>query len=108
MAKGKKKKPNAKRTEKFFLGFDRVVRGLIEAQQKIDRSIKIGTKRVAQSKRGPADVLKANRASLTGSRDAKRIVNEALRQMSKAPCLDQFMNCDPEYYSAAKVSRRSS
>lgn len=102
MAKAKKK-PKVKQTEKFFLGLHRVIRDLITAQAKIESSIKIGTKRVKQG--GPNDVVEANRKSLAGSREAKRIVNTALRGLNKAPCLDQFMNCDPAYFRAA-VARR--
>lgn len=102
MAK-EKKKTKVKRTEKFFLGLHRIIRDLIAAQAKIERSIKTGTKRVKQG--GPDDVVKANRKSLAGSREANRIVNTALRDLNKAPCLDQFMNCDPEYFRAAAARR---
>lgn len=101
----KAKRPKAKRTEKIRLGLNGVIRALMTAQKRAERSIKIGRKRVAESRGGPADVIKANRASLAGSRDAKRIVAAALRQLNAAPCLDQFMNCDPEYFRATTARR---
>jgi hypothetical protein len=95
VAKGRK--IDGKRTEKFFLGFNRIVAELQDAEKKIDKSIKVGAARVARAK--AESVKKANRESLSGSREARRIVRIVVRQMSAAPCLDQFMNCDPEYYS---------
>lgn len=101
-----KAKIDGKRTEKYFLGFNRILADLMAADKKIDKSIKAGTGRVARAK--SESVKKANRESLAGSRNAKRIVTIAIREFVKAPCLDQFMNCDPEYYRDLEAKSRGS
>lgn len=103
----KMQKVNARRTDKFFLGFDVVIRELQQADRKIKKSIEVGEKRVAQSAKASREVQQANKQSLAGSRSAQRIVGVALKQLANAPCLDQFMNCDPEYFVESALPRGS-
>jgi hypothetical protein len=101
----KKQKVNARRSDKFFLGFDVVIRELQQAERKLKKSIAVGQQRVAQSAKASAPVQLANKQSLAGSRNAQRIVSVVLKQLAGAPCLDQFMNCDPEYFLESKMLR---
>jgi hypothetical protein len=100
VAKARKPKKKIKRTDKFFLGLNPVMRALKTAERQAERSIAKGKIRVRQTRNDPA-ALKANRFALNGSKEAKQIVRTALRKLMSAPCLDEWMNCDPEYFRAA-------
>lgn len=100
MAKAKSKKLKRERKkQKFNLGLKALTRALLAAQAEAERSIVVGTRRVAAAKKsGDQAVLVANRFNLAGARSAKKHFGGAVTQLSAMECLDQWMNCDPEFF----------
>lgn len=99
MAKAKSKKSKRVRKQKFNLGLKALTRALLAARAEAERSIVVGTQRVAAAKKaGNKEVLKSNRLNLAGARSARRYFGGAVTQLGRMDCLDQWMNCDPEYF----------
>ncbi|OFW45067.1 MAG: hypothetical protein A3J29_03435 [Acidobacteria bacterium RIFCSPLOWO2_12_FULL_67_14b] len=99
MSKTPKGKPKREKKVKFNLGRKALTRALQAAQAEAERSIAVGTKKVAAAKKsGNKAILASNRFNLAGAKSAKRFVGGAIKQMNAMDCLDQFMNCDPEYF----------
>lgn len=85
-------------TVKFNLGVKAILRALSAAEANAMEAVKVGTKRVARAKSaGKSTIAAANRKNLRGAQTAVRSFGGAIRQLELCDCLDQFMNCDPEY-----------
>lgn len=97
--KAKSKKSKRERKQKFNLGLKALTRALLAAKAEAERSIAVGTKRMAAAKKsGDKAVLASNRLNLAGAKSAKRHFGGAVKQLSAMDCLDQWMNCDPEFF----------
>src|SRR5262245_25311236 len=85
-------------TVKFNLGVKALLRALSAAEVSATDAVAVGTKRVASAKKAGKNVIAAaNRKNLHGARTAARSFRGAIRLLESCDCLDQFMNCDPEY-----------
>lgn len=103
MAKAKKR---GGRREKFNLGRKALTRALQAAQLEAEDAVVVGKKSVADARRtGDSQVLKFNRDNLRGARSAVRFFRGAVRQVANMDCLDQWMNCDPEFIFARRGGR---
>lgn len=106
MAKAKKSGRRARR-EKFNLGRKALTRALLAAQREAENAVTTGRRGVTAARRsGDREILKFNRDNLRGARSAVRFFRGAVRQISQMDCLDQWMNCDPEFLFARRAGGR--
>ena len=85
-------------TVKFNLGVKALLRALSAAEESATDAVAVGTKRVASAKKaGKKVTAAANRKNLQGAKSAARSFRGAIRELEACICLDQWMNCDPEY-----------
>ena len=107
MAKAKKTGRRRTRTEKFNLGRKALTRALLAAQREAEQAVAMGQRGVAAAQRaGERDLLAFNRENLRGARSAVRFFRGAIRQVGLMECLDQWMNCDPEFLFIRRGSGR--
>ena len=98
MAKAKKTARRA-RKEKFNLGRKALTRALVAAQREAEQAVAMGKRGVTAAQRsGDRAVISFNRENLKGARSAVRYFGRAVRQIELMECLDQWMNCDPEFH----------
>ena len=99
LARTKGKGAKGKNSIKFNLGVKALLRALVAAENAAARSVKVGETRVrAARKVGNKPVLVANRFNLKGARDAQARIGNAVKSFEAMACIDQWMNCDPEYF----------
>ena len=83
---------------KFVLNIKKLQKALAASEKTAAKSVVVGKKKVAQAKKsGDAKVLKANRDSLKGAKNARKKLGKAIVLMQQA-CCDQVFNCDPEFF----------
>lgn len=92
-------KVRGRRTDKFKLGLNAVIRKLLDAERIADKSIATGEKRVAQTRGADASIVKKNAESLAGAKAVKLVIKDSLKRLADAPCLDHWMNSDPEFFA---------
>ena len=106
MAKAKKS-ARRMRLEKFNLGRKALTRALLAAQREAENAVVVGRRGVAAASRaGDRATVKFNRENLRGARSAVRYFRGAVRQVAQMDCLDQWMNCDPEFLFARRTGGR--
>lgn len=99
LARTKGKGAKGKSSIKFNLGVKALLRALVAAESSAARSVTVGKARVqAAQKAGNKATVTANRFNLRGARDAQARIGGAVRSFEAMDCLDQWMNCDPEYF----------
>jgi hypothetical protein len=86
------------KTVKFNLGIKAMLRALSAGEDQAREAVAVGERKVASAKKtGVKNIVQANRKNLYGAKTAVRGFREAVKALEACDCLDQFMNCDPEY-----------
>ena len=97
-ASRKASKTKGRNSTKFNVGVKALIRALAAAEETAILAVHVGEKRLAAAKeKGDKKIIDFNKENLEGAKSAKAELKVALQRLEAIDCLDQFMNCDPEY-----------